>query len=123
MGPLQRQGLSPICSVNSALLDLDSLSNDGNREKKRYSSQLSSEHKDVWTQARRCFVDTALCHMSRTPSWWSEADTEKWQVILSKIRFTVTSERLCTAVRLHKVNIKVGFTLSYPTRHIVHMYN
>lgn len=114
VGSIQRQGLTPCPSQSWMSSNLDTTHNrannndSNNKGQLNTPSQLANEHQDVWAQAHRCFIDAALTQMNEIPSWWPTELKENWRTTLSKLRFTLASERLSNAIQTHLVNVKVS---------------
>ncbi|CAH8586183.1 unnamed protein product [Schistosoma turkestanicum] len=120
VGSIQRQGLTPFPSQSWMSSNLettynqtnnDNNNNNNNQEQLNTPSQLANEHQDVWAQAHRCFIDAALTQMNEIPSWWPTELKESWCTTLSKLRFTVASERLSNAIQTHLVNVKTAISI------------
>uniref|UniRef100_A0A3Q0KR46 Protein NRDE2 homolog n=1 Tax=Schistosoma mansoni TaxID=6183 RepID=A0A3Q0KR46_SCHMA len=117
VGSIQRQGLTPFPSQSWMSSNIDTThnranNNDGNNKGQLNTpSQLANEHQDVWAQAHRCFIDAALTQMNLIPSWWPTELKENWRTTLSKLRFTLASERLSNAIQTHLVNVKTAISI------------
>ncbi|KAH8866983.1 Protein NRDE2 like [Schistosoma japonicum] len=115
VGSIQRQGLTPLPTQSWISSNLETANNhtnnDNNKEQLNTPSQLANEHQDVWAQAHRCFIDAALTQMSEIPSWWPSEVKENWLTALSKLRFTVASERLSNAIQTNLVNVKTAISI------------
>ncbi|CAH8636171.1 unnamed protein product [Schistosoma intercalatum] len=117
VGSIQRQGLTPCPSQSWMSSNLDTTHNrannndSNNKGQLNTPSQLANEHQDVWAQAHRCFIDAALTQMNEIPSWWPTELKENWRTTLSKLRFTLASERLSNAIQTHLVNVKTAISI------------
>ncbi|VDQ11058.1 unnamed protein product [Trichobilharzia regenti] len=107
VGSVQRQGLTPFPSQSWMSSNSETSSPQNDNEQLNTSSQMANEHQDVWAQAHRCFIDAALLQMNELPSWWPVKVKESWRTTLSKLRFTIASERLSNSIQTQSVGVKV----------------
>nr|CAH8864072.1 unnamed protein product [Trichobilharzia regenti] len=111
VGSVQRQGLTPFPSQSWMSSNSETSSPQNDNEQLNTSSQMANEHQDVWAQAHRCFIDAALLQMNELPSWWPVKVKESWRTTLSKLRFTIASERLSNSIQTQSVGVKTAISI------------
>ncbi|CAH8563932.1 unnamed protein product [Heterobilharzia americana] len=99
VGTVQRQGLTPFPSESwiSSNSEISNQQNDINHKNEQLNtpSQLANEHQDVWSQAHRCFIDSAIVQMNDLPFFASERLSNAIQTHLANVKTAISIWRNC----------------------------
>ncbi|KAG5444123.1 Protein nrde2 [Clonorchis sinensis] len=99
IGPIQRQGLSPLLGQNVGSVGQDST---GVKDK---FAHLAGSHQKIWAQARRCFLDSALIQVSHLTRWKKEVQTQ-WATVIGRLRLQLALDRLLDGIQTHNLSTK-----------------
>ncbi|KER28639.1 hypothetical protein T265_13543 [Opisthorchis viverrini] len=102
IGPIQRQGLSPLFGQNAGSVVQDST---GVKDK---FAHLAGSHQEIWAQARRCFLDSALIQVSHLTRWKKEVQTQ-WATVIGRLRLQLALDRLLDGIQTHNLSTKASF--------------